>query len=106
MPPYIFVSDVLPVYIFPYLPPTLFLFGRFSSQGSLDLSPWLYVTPADLAPFKTLLLKLGATLAFSAQQLARVLAEMYGAATAQEGGRAVPLSDRQLGQAISVVQVG
>lgn len=104
------------------------------TQGSLDLSPWLYVLPAELAPFKDLLLAFGATPAFSAQQLVSVLhdmarhsetdgtaggADVATAATAKgsagpgAGGRgsgagaiAVPLQPEQLAQAIAAVQVG
>lgn len=42
--------------------------SRVAFRGSLDLSPWLYVTPLELAPFKALLLQLGAQQAFSAEQ--------------------------------------
>eukprot|EP00198_Chlamydomonas_reinhardtii_P000860 XP_001690195.1 predicted protein [Chlamydomonas reinhardtii] len=47
--------------------------GRVAFKGSLDLSPWLYVLPAELAPFKALLLGYGAAEAFSAAQYAAFL---------------------------------
>lgn len=46
-------------------------------QGNLDLSPWLYVIPSDLAPFRELLLQLGAAPAFSAAQYRQLLQDMY-----------------------------
>ena len=69
------------------------------SRGPLDLAPWLYVTPAELAPFRDLLLRLGAREAFSAVQYAAVLAAMAKRA----GGQ--PLDAITLAQAISIVQV-
>ena len=68
------------------------------SRGPLDLAPWLYVTPAELAPFRDLLLRLGAREAFSAAQYAGVLAAMAKRA----GGQ--PLDATTLAQAISIVQ--
>ncbi len=68
-------------------------------RGPLDLAPWLYVTPAELAPFRDLLLRLGAREAFSAAQYAAVLSAM-----AQRAGRQ-PLDAITLAQAISIVQV-
>lgn len=70
-------------------------------QGSLDLSPWLYVIPSELAPFRDLLAQFGVTESFSAQQYVAVLREMHDAA-----GEARPLDEHQLRQAIAVVQVG
>ena len=68
-------------------------------RGPLDLAPWLYVTPAELAPFRDLLLRLGAREAFSAAQYAAVLAAMAKRASGQ------PLDAVTLAQAISIVQV-
>ncbi len=68
-------------------------------RGPLDLAPWLYVTPAELAPFRDLLLRLGAREAFSAAQYAAVLAAMAKRASGQ------PLEAITLAQAISIVQV-
>ncbi|GAX84471.1 hypothetical protein CEUSTIGMA_g11891.t1 [Chlamydomonas eustigma] len=67
-------------------------------KGSLDLSPWLFVIPSDLAPFKGLLEELGATPSFSAQQYVSVLNSM------REAAGSTPLDDRHLPQAIAVVQ--
>ena len=63
------------------------------------MAPWLYVTPAELAPFRGLLLRLGAREAFSAAQFAAVLAAMAKHASGQ------PLDAITLAQAISIVQV-
>ena len=68
-------------------------------RGPLDLAPWLYVIPAELAPFRDLLLRLRAREAFSAAQYAAVLAAMAKHA----GGQ--PLDGITLEQAISIVQV-
>jgi hypothetical protein len=56
------------------------------------------VTPAELAPFRDLLLRLGAREAFSAAQYAGVLAAM----AKRVGGQ--PLDATTLAQAISIVQ--
>ncbi|GFR39741.1 hypothetical protein Agub_g223, partial [Astrephomene gubernaculifera] len=50
--------------------------GRVAFKGSLDLSPYLYVMPAELAPFKDLLLSYGAADGFSAVQYCSVLQDM------------------------------
>ena len=68
-------------------------------RGPLDLAPWLYVTPAELAPFRDLLLRLGAREAFGAAQYAAVLSAM----AARPGGQ--PLDPTPLAQPISIVQV-
>ena len=68
------------------------------SRGPLDLAPWLYVTPAELAPFRDLLLRLGAREAFGAAQYASVLAAMAKHAGSQ------PLDATTLAQAVSIVQ--
>lgn len=96
---------------------------RFSitscEQGSLDLSPWLYVLPAELAPFKDLLLSYGAADGFSAVQYCNVLKDMADAtgACAVQGSGTVgdvspgpqphqqPLTELQLGQVVAVSQV-
>ena len=64
----------------------------------MDLAPWLYVTPAELAPFRDLLLRLGAREAFSAAQYASVLTSMAKRSAGQ------PLDVTALAQAISIVQ--
>ena len=71
-------------------------------QGSLDLSPWLFVIPADLAPFKSLMIHLGATAVFSREQYVTVLSGMREAT--RDGESVRPLNDTQLAQAISVIQ--
>ena len=68
-------------------------------RGPLDLAPWLYVTPAELAPFRDLLLRLGAREAFGAAQYAAVLSAM----AKRVGGQA--LDPTTLAQAISIIQV-
>ncbi|KXZ55127.1 hypothetical protein GPECTOR_3g279 [Gonium pectorale] len=99
--------------------------GRVAFKGSLDLSPWLYVMPAELAPFKDLLLSYGAADGFSAVQYCSVLQDLAAAtgviapppgsaaaaaAAAAAGGEAatptVPqaLTEAQLGQAVAVAQ--
>ena len=67
-------------------------------RGPLDLAPWLHVTPAELAPFRELLLRLGAHESFSAGQYAGVLAAMA------ESAQGRPLDATTLAQAISIVQ--
>ncbi|GLI60510.1 hypothetical protein VaNZ11_002673 [Volvox africanus] len=93
--------------------------GKVAFKGSLDLSPWLYVMPAELAPFKDLLLSYGAADGFSAVQYCSVLQDMAEATgvTAQlldasgDGSTAVapspppqPLTEVQLGQVVAVAQ--
>lgn len=64
----------------------------------MNLAPWLYVIPIDLAPFQGLLTRLGVAPSFTPQQYANLLAE----AAARGGGE--PLSGAALAQALSVVQ--
>lgn len=62
-----------------------------TARGSLDLSPWLYVMPAELAPFKDLLMSYGAADGFSAVQYCSVLHDMAVATGAAPGlGPAAP----------------
>ena len=56
------------------------------------------MTPAELAPFRDLLLRLGAREAFGAAQYAAVLSAM----ATRAGGQ--PLDPTTLAQAISIVQ--
>lgn len=72
---------------------------RVAFRGSLDLSPWLYVIPLDLAPFKSLFLQLGAQQSFSAQQYISVLQDMAAQAKGQQA-----LSPAVLSQALAVSQ--
>lgn len=67
-------------------------------QGSLDLSPYLYVLPLELAPFRDLLATLGAQEAFSGPQYAAMLSDL----AQKSGGQ--PLSPPQLTQALAVSQ--
>ena len=67
-------------------------------RGPLDLAPWLHVTPAELAPFRDLLLRLGAHESYDAGQYAGVLAAMA------ENARGRALDATTLAQAISIVQ--
>jgi sacsin len=67
-------------------------------RGPLDLAPWLHVIPAELAPFRDLLLRLGAHESFGAGQYAGVLAAMA------ESAQGRPLDATTLAQAISIVQ--
>jgi hypothetical protein len=78
----------------------VFLIRICLSRGPLNLAPLLFVIPLELAPFRELLLALGARDAFPPGQYAEVLAEMAAAA----GGK--PLDATQLEQAISIVQAG
>ena len=68
-------------------------------RGPLNLAPFLYVTPRDLAPFGDLLLRLGVHETFTAQQFLSMLDAVHK----QAAGK--PLEATQLEQAISVVQV-
>lgn len=45
---------------------------RSNCRGPLNLSPWLYVIPLELAPFKELLAALGVPPSFTAQQFCQV----------------------------------
>ncbi|EFJ44918.1 hypothetical protein VOLCADRAFT_118510 [Volvox carteri f. nagariensis] len=100
--------------------------GKVAFKGSLDLSPWLYVMPAELAPFKDLLLSYGAADGFSAVQYCSVLQDMaeatgavgsasVSAATAAAAASSSPalpppppppqpLMEVQLGQVVAVAQ--
>ncbi|GLC59948.1 hypothetical protein PLESTB_001557000 [Pleodorina starrii] len=93
--------------------------GKVAFKGSLDLSPWLYVMPAELAPFKDLLLSYGAADGFSAVQYCSVLQDMAEAtgvaaaaqpsgSAAADGSRPPPppaaLTEVQLGQVVAVAQ--
>ena len=69
-------------------------------SGPLNLAPWLFVLPGELAPFRDLLLRLGVPHHFSASQYAGVLTGMRAAAGEEA------LSATQLEQALSVIQVG
>jgi sacsin len=64
----------------------------------MNLAPWLYVIPIDMAPFQDLLAQLGVAAAFTPEQYANLLAE----AAARGGGQ--PLSGAALSQVLSVVQ--
>ncbi len=68
-------------------------------SGPLNLAPWLFVLPGELAPFRDLLLRLGVPHHFSAPQYASVLIGMR--ATVGEAA----LSATELEQALSVIQV-
>eukprot|EP00803_Ostreobium_quekettii_P010692 evm.model.scf_230.1 EVM.evm.TU.scf_230.1 scf_230:55-29919(-) len=72
--------------------------NKVAFKGSLNLSPWLYVIPIELAPFKDVLLRLGAKESFSSDQYISVLWEIASAV----GGQ--PLEELQLNQCISMVQ--
>ncbi|MEW5316662.1 MAG: hypothetical protein WDW38_008017 [Sanguina aurantia] len=50
--------------------------GKVSFKGN-DLSPWLFVIPAELAPFKALLLSFGASESFSPAQYIALLQDMH-----------------------------
>lgn len=68
-------------------------------RGPVNLSPWLYCIPSDLAPFHDLLAQLGVRKSFSAEQYVSIMADM---AAALNGER---LSAEQQEQAIAVLQV-
>eukprot|EP00798_Chlamydomonas_sp_ICE-L_P006706 gene6706-3376_t len=59
--------------------------NKVAFRGTLDLSPWLFVLPSDLSPFRDLLLKFGATEEFSAQQYTSLLSDMYAHSCGQAG---------------------
>lgn len=65
----------------------------------MDLAPSLYVIPKELNPFEALFLRLGVQQSFSADQYIGFLERMHSTAGSN------PLSQKQLGQAISVIQV-
>lgn len=67
-------------------------------RGPLNLSPWVYCIPAEIAPFAELLTALGVRKSFSAEQYCGILADM---AAALPGRR---LDADQQEQAISVLQ--
>ncbi len=67
--------------------------------GGGQLAPWLFCIPAELSPFRELLLQLGVREAFTADQYVQVLESMAAAA-----GPEAPLAEEQLGQALAVVQ--
>ncbi|KAK9808692.1 hypothetical protein WJX72_002029 [[Myrmecia] bisecta] len=67
-------------------------------SGPLNLAPWLYVLPGELAPFRDLLLQLGVPHHFSPRQYVSVLHGM------REAAADTPLTAAQLEQALSVVQ--
>ena len=68
-------------------------------RGPLSLDPWLYVVPLELAPFASLLRRLGVAEGFSAAQFVRVLHSM-----AEQNGSA-PLDNKSIEQALSIIQV-
>ena len=65
----------------------------------MNLAPWVYCIPADLAPFHQFLTQLGVKDAFSAEQYVGIMADL---AAALNGER---LSAEQQEQAIAVLQV-
>jgi sacsin len=67
--------------------------------GGGQLAPWLYCIPAELSPFRELLLQLGVRESFTADQYVQVLESMAAAA-----GPEAALPEEQLGQALAVVQ--
>ena len=68
-------------------------------RGPVNLSPWLYCIPSDLAPFHDLLAQLGVRESFGTEQYVSIMADM---AAALNGER---LSAEQQDQAIAVLQV-
>ena len=68
-------------------------------RGPVNLSPWLYCIPSDLAPFHDLLAQLGVRESFSAEQYCDIMSDM---AAALRGER---LPAEQQEQAIAVLQV-
>ena len=68
-------------------------------RGPVNLSPWLYCIPSDLAPFHDLLAQLGVRESFSAEQYCDIMSDM---AAALKGER---LPAEQQEQAIAVLQV-
>ncbi len=77
---------------------------RFSPQvafsGPLNLAPWLYVIPIDLAPFKQLLVHVGVCPEFTVSQYRSLLADMA------EAGGGKPLSAGQLVQVLGRIGTG
>ena len=72
----------------------------FYCRGPLNLAPWLYVIPGDLASFKELFLQLGVHDGFAAPQYLGMLSDLA------EVSHGESLAPAELEQAISVVQVG
>jgi sacsin len=72
--------------------------GRVAFSGA-QLAPWLYSIPAELSPFRELLVELGVRDSFTADQYVQVLLAM-----GQAAGRAQPLPEEQLAQALDMVQ--
>ncbi len=67
-------------------------------RGPLNLAPWAFCIPAELAPFGDLLSRLGVREAFSAEQYVGILDDMAAALGEQA------LAAEQQEQAISVLQ--
>ena len=63
------------------------------------MDPWLYVVPLELAPFASLLRRLGVAEGFSVAQFVRVLHSMA------EQNSSAPLDNKSIDQALSIVQV-
>lgn len=72
--------------------------NRVAMRGPLNLAPWLYVIPGDLASFKELFLQLGVHDGFAAPQYLGMLNDLA------EVSHGEALSPAELEQAISVVQ--
>ena len=68
-------------------------------RGPVNLSPWLYCIPSDLAPFHDLLAQLGVRESFSAEQYCDIMSDMAAALK----GKRLPAEQQE--QAIAVLQV-
>eukprot|EP00884_Botryococcus_braunii_P020227 jgi/Botrbrau1/6889/Bobra.67_3s0008.1 len=71
---------------------------RVALSGVLNLAPYLYVIPRDLAPFWQLFVELGVRAAFSPAQFVAVLDQLH------TEGKEQPLQPAQLEQALAAVQ--
>lgn len=69
-----------------------------SCSGVLNLAPYLFVIPRDLAPFRQLFVELGVRAAFSPAQFVSVLEQLHA------DGKDQPLQPAQLEQALAAVQ--
>lgn len=67
-------------------------------SGALNLAPYLYVIPRDLAPFRELFVELGVKPSFSPAQFVTFLSQLY------EEWKERPLEPAQLQQALAAIQ--
>ena len=77
----------------------LMMVGVDIGRGPLNLAPWLYIIPGELAPFSALFTQLGARESFTAEQYISTLGDIVAA-----HGTSEPLPAPVLEQALSIIQ--